>query len=85
MLECDPDGPLMIAVAKLYASPEGNEFFTFGRIMSGTVEKGQTVRVLGEQFTLEDEEDMKFETVSACFISEARYQLVHVCVCGGRG
>lgn len=72
MMECDPDGPLMIAVAKLFAAPQGNEFYTFGRIMSGTVEKGQTVRVLGEQYSLDDDEDMKFEIVSACYMSEAR-------------
>jgi U5 small nuclear ribonucleoprotein component len=75
MGECDPDGPLMIAVTKLYPSLDGKEFFTFGRIMSGTVEKGQTVRVLGEQYTLDDDEDMKVETVSACYITEARYKL----------
>ena len=75
MIGCDPDGPLMITVPKLFTSTEGKEFFAFGRIMSGTVEKGQTVRVLGEQYTLDDEEDMKFESVSACYISEARYKL----------
>lgn len=75
MAECDPDGSLMVVVTKLYPTLDGKEFFTFGRIMSGTIEKGQTVRVLGEQYTLDDDEDMKLETVSACFISEARYKL----------
>ncbi|KNC83913.1 hypothetical protein SARC_03848 [Sphaeroforma arctica JP610] len=75
MLNCDPDGPLMICVAKLYPSIDAKSFFAFGRVMSGSVEKGQTVKVLGENYTLDDDEDMKMELCEHLYINESRYKL----------
>eukprot|EP00123_Amoebidium_parasiticum_P017644 comp23931_c0_seq1/m.42254 comp23931_c0_seq1/g.42254 ORF comp23931_c0_seq1/g.42254 comp23931_c0_seq1/m.42254 type:complete len:789 (-) comp23931_c0_seq1:227-2593(-) len=75
MLACDPDGPLVINVTKLFPSEDGAIFFAWGRIISGTVEKGQQVRVLGEAYTLEDDEDMKVETVAKIYMPEARYKV----------
>ncbi|KAJ3639023.1 hypothetical protein Zmor_022088 [Zophobas morio] len=75
MLCCDPEAPLMIYIVKLFPSDDATHFYAFGRIMSGTVETGQKVRVLGEKYTLEDEEDMKKEVISKMFIGEARYMI----------
>eukprot|EP01134_Creolimax_fragrantissima_P006103 CFRG6103T1 len=75
MMNCDPDGPLMICVAKLYPSIDAKKFYAIGRIMSGSVEKGQTVKVLGENYTLEDDEDMKMENCERIYIHESRYKL----------
>lgn len=41
--------------------------------MSGTVRAGHQVKVLGENYTLEDEEDMKVKEISRLWLSEARY------------
>ena len=40
MIKCDPHGPLVIHVAKLYAESDGQSFAAFGRIYSGTVKPG---------------------------------------------
>ncbi|CAG8480432.1 928_t:CDS:10 [Diversispora eburnea] len=64
MRKCDSDGPLMIYITKLYNSSDASTFDAFGRIMSGTIKKGQTVRVLGEGYSIEDEEDMTIQDVS---------------------
>jgi U5 small nuclear ribonucleoprotein component len=75
MASCNPDGPLVIHTTKLYSSTDAASFHTFGRIMSGTVQPGQQVRVLGEGYTPEDEEDMVIATVSNTWIAETRYNI----------
>ena len=75
MLECDSQGPLMMHVVKLYASDDGQTFSAFGRIYSGTVRPGERVRVLGEGYSPEDdEEDMCIATVGAVAIPRGRIQ-----------
>lgn len=73
MLRCDPEGPLMVNVTKLYPTADGTVFNAFGRVMSGTIHNNSSVRVLGESYSLDDDEDSKDETVSRLFISEARW------------
>ncbi|TNM96998.1 hypothetical protein fugu_015154 [Takifugu bimaculatus] len=57
MTECDPEGPLMCHTTKMYSTEDGVQFHAFGRVLSGTIQAGQPVKVLGENYTLEDEED----------------------------
>ncbi|KAF9366918.1 U5 small nuclear ribonucleoprotein component [Mortierella sp. NVP85] len=75
MKACDPDGPLMIHITKLYNSADGEKFEAFGRVMSGKIEAGQRVRVLGEGFTIDDDEDMTIQTVESVSIFESRYRV----------
>uniref|UniRef100_A0A7N8X994 116 kDa U5 small nuclear ribonucleoprotein component n=1 Tax=Mastacembelus armatus TaxID=205130 RepID=A0A7N8X994_9TELE len=75
MAECDPDGPLMCHTTKMYSTDDGVQFHAFGRVLSGTIQAGQPVKVLGENYTLEDEEDSQVCTVGRLWISVARYQI----------
>ena len=43
-------------------------FDVLGRVISGTIYKGQTVKVLGERYNLEDEEDMTIKDVRKVMI-----------------
>lgn len=45
MKKCDPMGPLMINVVKLYSTPDGQAFTALGRVYSGAVRTGQKVKV----------------------------------------
>jgi U5 small nuclear ribonucleoprotein component len=72
ILACDPEGPLVINISKLYPSTDAQDFHAFGRILSGTVRSGQEVRVLGEGFSPEDEEDMALATVEEVWVHESR-------------
>ncbi|KAL3762929.1 hypothetical protein ACHAWU_001076 [Discostella pseudostelligera] len=72
MIKCDSNGPLVIHVAKLYAESDGQSFSAFGRIYSGTVKPGDRVKVLGEAYTPDDDEDMSFATVSSVWIPRGR-------------
>ncbi|SPO23817.1 probable ribosomal elongation factor EF-2 [Ustilago trichophora] len=73
MLSCDADAPLVIQVTKLYQTTDAQEFRAFGRVMSGTARPDVRVKVLGETFSQDDEEDMVTTSIEATFINETRY------------
>lgn len=73
--KCDQDGPLVVQVTKLFDTPDATGFHSFGRVMSGIAKAGQRVRVLGEGYTVDDEEDMTISTISDTWIAESRYNV----------
>ncbi|OCF73033.1 U5 small nuclear ribonucleoprotein component [Kwoniella mangroviensis CBS 8886] len=73
MVKCDSQGPTVVHVAKLYHTSDAETFRAYGRVMSGTVKVGQAVKVLGEGYSLEDEEDMVSAIVEGVLIDESRY------------
>lgn len=73
--KCDQDGPLVIQVTKLFNTPDAERFDSFGRVLSGIAKAGQQVRVLGEGYTIDDEEDMSVSTISDTRIAESRYNI----------
>ncbi|WPH02558.1 pre-mrna-splicing factor cwf10 [Acrodontium crateriforme] len=75
MLECNSDGPLIVHVTKLFNTPDAQGFNSFGRVMSGTARPGQAVRVLGENYSIDDEEDMVNATIEQVWIAESRYNV----------
>jgi len=75
MLRCDPSGPLVINVVKLYSGPDGATFHALGRVYSGTVRAGDSVKVLGEAYSLDDEEDMAVCDVGGLSLPGGRYRL----------
>ncbi|KAF5948183.1 hypothetical protein HYC85_014140 [Camellia sinensis] len=75
MDECDPSGPLMVNVTKLYPKSDCSVFDAFGRVYSGEIQTGQTVRVLGEGYSPDDEEDMTIKEVTKLWVYQARYRI----------
>jgi 116 kDa U5 small nuclear ribonucleoprotein component len=75
MMKCSSEGPLVMHISKLYPSLDGRYFDAFGRVMSGTVRPGQKVKVLGENYSLEDEEDMSLCEVNKLWIFESHYRI----------
>lgn len=75
ILRCDPRAPLMINIVKLYSSPDGTTFSAFGRVYSGEVRQQQDVKVLGEAYSAEDDEDMSSRTVEGVCIGQGRYKI----------
>uniref|UniRef100_F1KTY9 116 kDa U5 small nuclear ribonucleoprotein component n=1 Tax=Ascaris suum TaxID=6253 RepID=F1KTY9_ASCSU len=73
LFKCDAEGPLMVHTTKNYATVDATSFHVFGRVMSGTLSAGQDVRVLGENYSIQDEEDCRVMTVGRLWVSEARY------------
>jgi 116 kDa U5 small nuclear ribonucleoprotein component len=72
MKACDSEGPVMVQIAKLYHTTDAQSFRAFGRVLSGTLKKGMDIKVLGESYSPEDEEDMMKAVVDDIWISESR-------------
>ncbi|KFG40056.1 elongation factor 2 family protein [Toxoplasma gondii GAB2-2007-GAL-DOM2] len=67
---------LMIYSTKNYHRPNNfHSFDVLGRVMSGTVYKGQRVKVLGEAFSLDDDEDMVIRDITHLWVLEGRYRV----------
>lgn len=75
MEKCDQNGPLVVHVSKLYNTSDAKSFHALGRVMSGTATTATSVRVLGEGYTIEDEEDMVVATITDTWIAESRYNV----------
>ncbi|WEW58515.1 hypothetical protein PRK78_003983 [Emydomyces testavorans] len=75
MLSCDQDAQLVVHITKLFNTADAASFYAFGRVMSGTARPGQQVRVLGQGYTVDDEEDMVVATIMDTFIGETRYNI----------
>ncbi|KAF8963961.1 P-loop containing nucleoside triphosphate hydrolase protein [Flammula alnicola] len=73
MKTCDPEGPVMVQISKLYHTTDAQSFRSFGRVISGTLRKGMEIKVLGEGYSPEDEEDMMKAIVEDLWINESRY------------
>ena len=72
MQNCDASGPTMVQITRLYHNTDVQSFRAFGRVMSGTVRKGMEVKVLGEGYSPEDEEDMLKAVVEDVWVAESR-------------
>lgn len=73
--DCDPSGPLMVNITKLYPKSDCSVFDAFGRVYSGEIQTGQTLRVLGEGYSPDDEEDMTIKEVTKLWVYQARYRI----------
>nr|WJH19484.1 Elongation factor Tu GTP-binding domain-containing protein 2 (EFTUD2) [Euglena gracilis] len=72
MMDCRSHGPITVMVTKLFHTPDAANFLAWGRVMSGTLRYNSRVKVLGEAYTLDDEEDMCVKDVIGLYIPLAR-------------
>lgn len=56
----------------MYPTEDCTFFQVLGRVMSGTLHAGTDVRILGENYTLQDEEDSRILTIGRLWIYESR-------------
>mmetsp|Transcript_33055 Transcript_33055/g.71948 ORF Transcript_33055/g.71948 Transcript_33055/m.71948 type:complete len:985 (-) Transcript_33055:71-3025(-) len=75
MKNMDNTGYLMIHIVKSYHRPDCNAFDVFGRVVSGTIFRGDRIKILGEAFSLDDDEDMAIREVQNLWIYEGRYRV----------
>ena len=54
----DPNGPLCVHILKQYYDEVNSTFNSYGRVVSGTLSLGQSLRILGDEFTTQEQEDM---------------------------
>jgi len=75
MISSKVNGPMVVHITKLYPSEDCDTFLALGRVFSGVLKKGDSVKVLGEHYSLEDEEDMTLQEVQALYFGESRYNI----------
>lgn len=60
---------------KQYPTDDCTGFYVLGRVLSGTLHAHQSVRLLGENYSLADEEDSRVVNIGRLWIYEARYKV----------
>ena len=86
MLACDAEGLLMVNLTKMYHKPDCESFDAFGRVLSGTLRVGDEVKVLGESYSLDDQEDSATKVVyihtctHSCMHARIRTQHMQACI-----
>jgi len=70
---CDRDGPLMMYVSKMVPTSEKGRFYAFGRIFSGIIAGGQTVRIQGPDFVQGKKIDLQIKKVQRTVLMMGRY------------
>lgn len=56
--DCDPKAPLMLYVSKMVPTSDKGRFYAFGRVFSGTVRSGLTVRIQGPNYVPGKKDDL---------------------------
>jgi len=80
---CDPNGPLMMYVSKMVPTSEKGRFYAFGRVFSGTVATGQTVRIQGPDYTVGKKTDLHVKKIQRTVLMMGRYvEQLPTCPCG---
>jgi len=80
---CDPNGPLMLYVSKMVPTSEKGRFYAFGRVFSGTVATGQTVRIQDPDYVPGKKTGLFVKKVQRTVLMMGRYvEQVPDCPCG---
>lgn len=75
IIQCNSNGYLALNVTKLYHKYDYLSFDAFGRVLSGTIKKGDIVKVLGEKYNIYEQEDMIVKEVTNMWIYNSRYRV----------
>ena len=63
----------MMYVSKMVPTSDKGRFYAFGRVFSGTIATGQTVRILGPEFTAGSKTDLYVKKVQRTVLMMGRY------------
>lgn len=81
--ECNPDGELMMYVSKMVPTSEKGRFYAFGRVFSGTIKTGQTVRIQGPDYIPGKKKDLYVKKVQRTVLMMGRFvEQMPDCPCG---
>jgi elongation factor 2 len=80
---CDPKAPLMLYVSKMVPTSEKGRFYAFGRVFSGTVATGQSVRIQGPDYVPGSKKDLFKKKIQRTVLMMGRYiEQLADCPCG---
>ncbi|KAJ7110896.1 P-loop containing nucleoside triphosphate hydrolase protein [Mycena epipterygia] len=70
--DCDPSGPLVVYVSKMVPMSDKGRFYAFGRVFSGTVRSGQTVRIQGPKYVPGRKDDLFITSIQRAVLMMGR-------------
>jgi elongation factor 2 len=80
---CDPKGDLSMYISKMVPTAEKGRFIAFGRVFSGTVATGQTVRIYGPDYKPGKKRDLYVKKIQRTLLMMGRYvEQLADCPCG---
>jgi len=80
---CDPNAPLCMYVSKMVPTSEKGRFYAFGRVFSGIIATGQTVRIQGPDFQVGKKLDLYVKKIQRTILMMGRYvEQMPDCPCG---
>jgi len=80
---CDQKAPLMMYVSKMVPTSEKGRFYAFGRVFSGIIATGQTVRIQGPDYIPGKKVDLFVKKVQRTVLMMGRYtEQLQDCPCG---
>jgi len=80
---CDPKADLAMYVSKMCPTSEKGRFIAFGRVFSGTVATGQTVRIYGPDYVPGKKKDLYVKKIQRTLLMMGRYvEKLEDCPCG---
>jgi elongation factor 2 len=72
IVNCDPNGPLMMYVSKMVPSADRGRFVAFGRVFSGRVATGQKCRIMGPNFVVGKKDDLYCKSIQRTVLMMGR-------------
>lgn len=75
IIKASANGYLAVNVTKLYHKYDYLTFDAYARVLSGTIKKGEVVKVLGESFNLLEKEDVVVKEITNMWIYQSRYRV----------
>jgi elongation factor 2 len=82
--QCDANGPLVVYIAKLIPTHDNKHFYAFGRVYSGSIKTGMSVRILNDTYNPLNERkgDVHIVNIASVHIMMGPYvekSLTHLC------
>lgn len=73
--KCDYKSPLIAYVSKLTDTKDSENFYALVRVLSGSIKENTIVTLLGENFSINNNEDSKSQKVNKCYMWCGRYKV----------
>jgi len=71
MINCAPDGPLMVYISKMVPTADNSRFTAFGRVFAGTIKTGQKARIMGPNYLPGKKEDLYVKNIQRVMLMMA--------------
>jgi translation elongation factor EF-G len=73
--KCESDNKLVAYVSKLVDTQDSEHFYALVRVLSGSIKPNEVIKLLGEEYSSNNNEDYKEQKISKCYMWCGRYKV----------